>query len=237
VIIKFKNWGKYNGRKGVERPTWFRLDNSLLTDTKVYGLEDDEFRAFIYLLCENSKSGQRNETFVEPQHARIQGRISNQTLNRTIKKLKSLQIIEVRTLRGCFTSVPQVCPTDRQTIQTDTTNTPPELPAPEFDFEEVYKKYPRKEGKTRGFKVCRRDIKTAADFDALQRAVARYTSHVRKNGTEVKFMKIFSTFMGEWRDWTEPETGGAMVEESTPEAIRIEKLAQEAERNARLQGN
>ena len=99
----------------------------------------------------------------------------------------------------------------------------------------MYKTYPRKEGKTRGIKICLREIKTPADFQALQIAVSRYTQHVRKQATEPRFIKIFSTFMGEWRDWVEPDIGGMSVEESTPEAIRIEKQAQEVERNARLQ--
>lgn len=72
-----------------------------------------------------------------------------------------------------------------------------------FDFEALYAKYPRKEGKTRGMDQCRRQIKTAADFHALDRAVETYRAAV--TGHERRFIKQFSSFMSCWRDYLEPQ--------------------------------
>lgn len=81
-----------------------------------------------------------------------------------------------------------------------------------FDFDSVYKTYPRKEGKAKGLALARTQIKTEADYQALARAIERYSKHVQDSGTEPKYIKHFSTFMGSWRDWLDPETGTATAQ-------------------------
>ena len=72
---------------------------------------------------------------------------------------------------------------------------------PVFPLESVYQRYPRKEGKTRGLEKLRREIKTPDDFEALGKAVDNYAALVRRDGTEPRFVKHFSTFAGCWRDY------------------------------------
>lgn len=74
-----------------------------------------------------------------------------------------------------------------------------------FDFESLYKKYPRKEGKSRGLKICKTQIKTREDYEKLSQAIDNYTSHTRTRVKDSTFIKHFSTFMGEWRDWVNYE--------------------------------
>lgn len=81
----------------------------------------------------------------------------------------------------------------------------PGLREPLFDFAAVYAAYPRKVGKTPGLKICARQIKTPADYADLERAVAEYAHRIRRDGTELRFVLHFSTFMGRWRDFLEPE--------------------------------
>lgn len=117
LIVKFKNWEKYNGRSDIKTFTWFRVSNTILQDPKIYSLEIEEFYAMFYLLCEASKSGKKGEVYINHDHARISSRVQDRVLDRTINKLKQLQLVEVRTLRGTFTSAHA---TDRQTYkQTD----------------------------------------------------------------------------------------------------------------------
>jgi hypothetical protein len=78
-----------------------------------------------------------------------------------------------------------------------------------FDFESLYKKYPRKEGKADGLKRCKAQIKTPEAFAELSQAIDKYKSHVHSKGLEEKYIKHFSTFMNSWRDWLDPETGSA----------------------------
>lgn len=79
-----------------------------------------------------------------------------------------------------------------------------------FDFESLYNKYPRKEGKQKGLLTCRVQIKTEADFSLLSKAIDSYITHCAKNATDPKYIKMFSTFMNSWRDWLDPQTGTAI---------------------------
>lgn len=89
--------------------------------------------------------------------------------------------------------------------------------AASFDFNALYAKYPRKEGKPAGLIQCRKQIKTQADYDALSRAIDRYAAQRAKDGVE---LKMFSTFLGSertghpWREWCDPETGSTTVGQS-----------------------
>lgn len=68
------------------------------------------------------------------------------------------------------------------------------------DILELYEKYyPRKEGRTNGLKKLLKEIKNDADLISLQIAIKNYAT--AKQGTEKKFIKIFSSFAAEWVDW------------------------------------
>jgi len=73
-------------------------------------------------------------------------------------------------------------------------------------FEEVYKNYPRKAGKTPGLKKCAKEIKTAKDLEDLSTAINNYSRHCDRMGYQEKYIKHFSSFMSEWRDWIDPAT-------------------------------
>src|SRR5690606_25847979 len=67
------------------------------------------------------------------------------------------------------------------------------------DLDPIYALYPRKVGKTRGYALAKK--LSREELDDLRRAVSNYRSATEK--TESRFIKHFSTFMGEWRDWLE----------------------------------
>ena len=100
-----------------------------------------------------------------------------------------------------------------------------------LDFEALYKKYPRKEGKPQGLIQCMKQIKTQEQYDQLSRAIDRYASHCAK--TE-QIVKHFSSFLGSpktghpWREWLEAETG--MMAKPEKEKIDYEKLYAEVGR-------
>jgi hypothetical protein len=75
-----------------------------------------------------------------------------------------------------------------------------------FDFDALYKIYPRKEGKSAGMKRARETITTQADFDSFATAVRNYSEKCRKEATEPRYIKHWSTFIGSrgvqpWRDY------------------------------------
>lgn len=77
------------------------------------------------------------------------------------------------------------------------------------DFQSLYKKYPLKVGKTKGLKICERDIKTDAAYALLAQAIDRYNAWLKEASPQVfrPEPKHFSTFMAAWRDWLEPDSG------------------------------
>lgn len=90
--------------------------------------------------------------------------------------------------------------------------------ASKFEFETLYKKFPRKEGKSRGLKICHVQIKTLDDFELLKKAIDNYSNYCRAKITNPRFIKHFATFMGEWRDWLEVESENE--HQPTPEEIK-----------------
>jgi len=69
----------------------------------------------------------------------------------------------------------------------------------EFDIGALYSLYPRKIGKTRGIAKLKREIKSEQDYYLCVRAIENYAKSVR--GKEMEYVKHFSSFVSEWRDW------------------------------------
>lgn len=63
----------------------------------------------------------------------------------------------------------------------------------------IYEKYPRKEGKSRAFKTLHN--LNDEELTLLDKAVTNYATKAASEKTEAKFIKQFSTFANEWRDW------------------------------------
>lgn len=70
-----------------------------------------------------------------------------------------------------------------------------------FKFDEVYMLYPRKIGKQRAYEFLEKNIKTKEEYELLKEAVINYSGYCKREGVEERFIKHFSTFAHEWRDW------------------------------------
>ena len=211
--IKFKNWEKYQPRKDIKRPWYFSFDNTFFLNSKLYALDNEEKLCLIYLLCEASRENKNGEFQLIREHYRVHSRLPDRVLSRTLKKLQELQTIEQPRVRGmyveCEASVQQIRLEEireEKNIKLLSDSASPESRRV-FDFDSLYKKYPRKEGKQKGLAICKVQIKTPDDFDLLSKAIDRYCDHLKKHATDPKFIKMFSTFMNSWRDWIDPETG------------------------------
>lgn len=81
--------------------------------------------------------------------------------------------------------------------------------APSFDLESVYRKYPRKKGKTPGMKKLKTDIKTPEDLQNLEKAIVRYC---QSPDVQRGYVMNFDTFARQWRDWLDEDAGTSTVE-------------------------
>lgn len=110
-----------------------------------------------------------------------------------------------------------------------------------FDFETLYKKYPRKEGKGQGIKQCQKQILTQAEYDSLSISIDRYAKHCE--GTQ-QIVKHFGSFLGSdrtgnpWRDWLEADAGVMPTVDSNGQYVdpEILKLRRELEEEMRANG-
>lgn len=102
-----------------------------------------------------------------------------------------------------------------------------------LDFDSIYAKYPRKQGKSLGMKKCKAQIKTAVRFDLLNKALGNFASYHRRMGTEPQFLPHFSTFMTSWEDWLAQDAGtvrlGGQSEETTQEYLARARAREEEE--------
>jgi hypothetical protein len=76
----------------------------------------------------------------------------------------------------------------------------------------IYEKYPRKMGKSAGWKTAIAQCKTMGDLDQLELAISHYCAYVKREGTERQYILYFSTFMHQWRDWLDSDTGSVIEE-------------------------
>lgn len=88
-----------------------------------------------------------------------------------------------------------------------------------FDFEAVYRKYPRKEGKSRGMSKLRTTIKDEATYDAFIFAAESYIALCHKERREPKFIKHWGTFVNNWTDYLTKDLAVKSVTETQLEKI------------------
>lgn len=216
MIIQIRSWDKYNPRKDYKHPWWFGFNNQFFTDPDFYDFTDKEKIFWIYMLCEASRYNKNGILPLIVEHCYRTINCNKKDIDRTLKKLLKIKAIYIRDRGGeygiCTESVLHI--TEQNITEHNITTHMPDSknPASVFDYLVHYKKYPRKEGKSRGLALCKAQIKTQEDFDLLGKAIDNYVEHCKVNATEPRYIKHFSSFMSTWRDWLDQETGTAFKE-------------------------
>lgn len=227
IRVEILNWQKYNPKRAQKTYTWLRLENNIALSRGLHGLTGEQKWAWVVLLCEASKDNKgvlEIDTEWLADLARVKKNVV-ESLLRTLAKNLTITLTLPSTTPD-YTKLPLRTYETYETYETNE-NILPNSPLRvehrrAFDFELLYKEYPRKEGKHQGMLTCRAQIKTEEDFLLLKQAITRYSEHVKKTAQELRFVKHFSTFMSSWRDWLEPDTGTALKEEE-PEWVRLER--------------
>lgn len=71
-----------------------------------------------------------------------------------------------------------------------------------FDFEAVYKIYPRKISKASGIKWLKQNVKSRSRYELLLEAVQNYAKYTKDRDLEEQFIQHFSTWVRRFEDWT-----------------------------------
>jgi hypothetical protein len=207
IEVEIINWSRYNPRRDYKRPVWFALSNRILENPSFFDFAADEFKAWIYILCQAS---QKNSACISLnfRHADKVCSISKRALLSTIDKLEKAESIQRHVQ---MTNV--ICTDDERatnaTLQDNTIHNKTNNNAHAEAFADFWSGYPRKQGKSGAEKKYRSAIKVGATHEEICKARDRYTEHLRREGIESKFILHGSTFMTQWRDWLDPEAGSA----------------------------
>jgi hypothetical protein len=199
IEVEIINWDKYNPKRDQSSYSWLRLNNDFFYSSDLFDLTCEQKMVWVSLLCLASKANKGrievNAQFIA-HHLRI--------------KVNSVrQAIEIFVSRNLATAHDRARPLTTPTIRTnERTNETNDLAHPD-GFAEFWAGYPRKVGKGQAEKAYRKAIKSGADPKDLLAARDKYRGHCESNHTESKYIKHGSTFMSEWRDWLDPETGQA----------------------------
>lgn len=72
----------------------------------------------------------------------------------------------------------------------------------DFDLDEIYKNYPKKQGKKKGIEKLQSIIKTQDDYDNVMQGVIKYAKFCAENQTDTKYIKQFSSWVNSagWND-------------------------------------
>lgn len=218
--MQILNWKEFNPRGDVKNSRWFRLDHDMLEADQFYGFSHGEIVAWFYILCRASKENSGTVLIDFDRAARVR-KLKKGEIQSALKKLQELQIVHVDvtpTLRARDGDVTGAGPTERNGTERDGTE------PLDFDFEAIYKKYPRKMGKTAGMKTCRREITNPEEYAKLKLSVERCAKHHADQGTEKQYIPYFSTFMSGWEDSLDADYGTSVTTPSGPLVTKRPKV-------------
>lgn len=207
ISITITNWEKYNPRKDLKNPTWFRMSNDLIDHPDFVDFSPLEFHALVYFL---SLASRRNSATIEINyaHAKIRN-IQNATIISTIQKLQRNQTVQISE-QICTDDFDLSCTTNERTNDTNTSLCDARPAAPSsFDFEILYKGWPRKIGKAKGMARLVAMVRDQKTYDLFAKAVRNYAQVT--NGRDDEHKLHWSSFVGTkaaplWRDYVDVKT-------------------------------
>lgn len=239
LTVTIKNWDEYQGEsKRYDTATWFRMQNSVWMNELWDVLDDAEFKVFIFMLSYTSqKFHKTGRAEINVKTISRMANFKENVLLNALAKLSKLKILSINTRcphgdvtvhaqalhRSNTDESREVHALQNITEQKNILRIPKKTGEPKppvsdkllLDFESAYALYPRKLGKARGMKACAAQIKTEDGLSELKAAVLRYKTHCETEGLEPKFIKHFSSFMSEWRDWLDPLHGSSDIVEKS----------------------
>lgn len=92
IEIKIVGWSKFNGRRDIKNPSWFRVEYRLLEDPDFFHFNAEEFKAWLYILAQacRKNSGQIKLNFL---HSSRVSNISKKNMISAIQKLEELGLL------------------------------------------------------------------------------------------------------------------------------------------------
>ena len=160
------------------------------------------------MLCEASNQNKSGNLILSTKFICTWGECPENIVFSTIEKLKKIKVLSVicadfaQNPNGtCAEFVPQT--KTKTKTKKENTIVQIEFERVSFDFLKIYKEFPKKMGKQKGLAKLMRTVKTQQDFDNCLTAVINYKKYTKDK--EPQYVKLFSTFAGEWEEWVNPD--------------------------------
>jgi hypothetical protein len=203
--VEVVNWNRYNPRTDRKNHTWFRLQNDILTEPKLFGLTSAQKFAVVCLFAEVSKAGGKRVRLSVPWFC-SQLKMKQSELLKVNRQLIDAGILMPHTGDQSVSILLTTDGTDGTDERTDGHD--------DLDFDGIWKKWPRRVNKTEARYRFERLIKTQEEYRDLEKAIENYKSDIAAKGTEEKYIKHMASFLGTedkqvWRDWINPEASGS----------------------------
>lgn len=209
VDITIPNWEKYNPRADRVNYSWLRFQNRFFEDPLIFALSAEQKVIFIYCLCEAAKINKPDAIINTEMAAGFLG-IPAKRIYEHLQVLVRIGVLAVALSRPDAGMMPAFSlATVRDETVRDGTKTNTAHSRWVCDLDLIYKKYPRKVGKQEGYRRLRKQIQSPEDEKLVLQALENYLGHLRREGTEAKYVMHFSTWTNRWRDWLDPETGNS----------------------------
>lgn len=219
IEVKVVGWDKYNPRKDRKNHTWFKFSNDFFNSQSMFSCTVSEQVLFISVLCMCSKKCSDTVSL----NMEWCSKVCSDTVYNThqiFKKLEQLKVIELCCSKPQPKEKKKKPEEDKMVPRNGCANEHmlPEKQAPTKEvqghlsddqlsifFEDLYRDvFPRKQGKTRGLKKCKTDVKKS-ELKDFEIAIHNYSNYVEANDIKREFTKHFSTWVSEWRDWIDVE--------------------------------
>lgn len=220
--ITILNWETYNKKAKKGHPC-IMLSKDFLDDVKIKRLPSGGKLLYLWFLLRRGDvkttfggpSGEVDTTFIEASHedlVRYAGG-SGQVVVRLLDQLQSFQLVTWENISPLYNIKEEKLKEEKLKEYNKSEIPKPEKqsspknkksPSPFYnELENVYQNsYPRKEGKQKGLEKLNSEIKTEAELILFTTAVLNYRKKVELEHTELKFIKMFSSFASCWREYT-----------------------------------
>lgn len=203
ISITIVNWEKYNPQDFQQRyPHWFRLNKDLLNSPTVFGLSYPERWVWIGLMCIACE--RKNKTIRATKKwfcHRLQ--VEEKVFDITIEKLAIANSLAIDCQSKPILSPPTIQNNTIQITSSTGVERDTNLSLTASTIDGAYALYPRKEGKTAGYKKLKTQIKTKEDAERFKQAVINYRKRLEQESRPKEFIKLFSTFCSKevWTDF------------------------------------
>ncbi len=95
MVVTIIDWHKYQPRKDVKNPSWFRLDHDLFENHDFFDFSHAEICSWVYLLCVASRKSSDQIT-LNMSHVERIGRIKEQDFRSALIKLQNIKCIKIQ---------------------------------------------------------------------------------------------------------------------------------------------